>query len=65
MVHEERKEGQAMKSPMFSLLMICVLFVGVAEAADDWVQKYPTSKPAERVFHAMAYTGDDLTRIAD
>jgi hypothetical protein len=48
-----------MKSAMFSLLMVSVLFFGAAEAADDWVQRYPASKPSERVFHAMAYVGDD------
>jgi N-acetylneuraminic acid mutarotase len=48
-----------MKSNVFSLLIISLLLASAAEAADDWTQKFPTSKPSARLFHAMAYAGDD------
>jgi len=44
---------------IMSLLVICLLLSSAAKGADDWTQKFPTSKPSARLFHAMAYTGDD------
>jgi len=48
-----------MKAVVCSFFIVCIIFAGTVEAADDWTQQYPVSKPSARVFHAMAYAGDD------
>ncbi len=52
-----------MKRKIFILLIISFLLASAANAADDWTQKFPTSKPLARLFHAMAYAGDDAVLL--
>jgi hypothetical protein len=48
-----------MRHGMWAVLLVCFAVVTSAQAADDWNQQSPSSKPSARESHAMAYIGGD------